>query len=209
MKFADVQFPDPLLAALRDGRLVVFAGSGVSMGTPACLPDFKSLAISVAEGTGQRLQTPEPEDVFLGRLADQGVQVRALAARNLKTNCRGDPPRPTDLHRHLLRLYSEPDSVRIVTTNFDLLFHAAAQDLFDAVPDMFKAPALPLGRSFRGIVHVHGCLDRPAGMVLTDADFGRAYLTEGWARRFLVDLFQTSTVLFVGYMLIGGSIGRR
>ena len=36
-------------------------------------------------------------------------------------------------------------------------------------------------------------------MVLTDADFGRAYLTEGWARRFLVDLFRSFTVLFVGY----------
>ena len=36
-------------------------------------------------------------------------------------------------------------------------------------------------------------------MVLTDADFGRAYLTEGWARRFLVELFRQFTVLFVGY----------
>jgi hypothetical protein len=36
-------------------------------------------------------------------------------------------------------------------------------------------------------------------MVLTDADFGRAYLTEGWARRFLVDLFRSFTVLFIGY----------
>ena len=36
-------------------------------------------------------------------------------------------------------------------------------------------------------------------MVLTDEDFGRAYLTEGWARRFLVDVFQSFTVLFVGY----------
>ena len=36
-------------------------------------------------------------------------------------------------------------------------------------------------------------------MVLTDLDFGRAYLIEGWARRFLVDLFRSYTVLFVGY----------
>ena len=36
-------------------------------------------------------------------------------------------------------------------------------------------------------------------MVLTDLDFGRAYLTEGWARRFLADLFRSYTVLFVGY----------
>ena len=36
-------------------------------------------------------------------------------------------------------------------------------------------------------------------MVLTDENFGRAYLTEGWARRFLVDLFRSYPVLFVGY----------
>ena len=36
-------------------------------------------------------------------------------------------------------------------------------------------------------------------MVLTDQDFGRAYLTEGWARRFLIELFRQFTVLFVGY----------
>ena len=36
-------------------------------------------------------------------------------------------------------------------------------------------------------------------MVLTDADFGRAYLTDGWASRFLVELFRSTTVMFVGY----------
>ena len=36
-------------------------------------------------------------------------------------------------------------------------------------------------------------------MILTDADFGRAYLSDGWARIFLLDLFRTFTVLFVGY----------
>ena len=36
-------------------------------------------------------------------------------------------------------------------------------------------------------------------MVLTDEDFGRAYLTEGWARTFLIDLFRSHAVLFVGY----------
>ena len=86
-----------------------------------------------------------------------------------------------------------------MTTNFDLLFEAAAQDLFTEQPDLFTAPALPLGREFNGIVHVHGSLDRPQDIVLTDADFGRAYLTDGWASRFLVELFHSTTVLFVGY----------
>ena len=64
---------------------------------------------------------------------------------------------------------------------------------------MFHAPALPLGRQFNGIVHVHGAVSHSDEMVITDADFGRAYLSEGWARRFLVDLFHSFTVLFVGY----------
>ena len=36
-------------------------------------------------------------------------------------------------------------------------------------------------------------------MVLTDSDFGRGYLTEGWGRVFLQKLFERYTVLFVGY----------
>ena len=49
------------------------------------------------------------------------------------------------------------------------------------------------------IVHIHGAVSYSDEMVITDADFGRAYLSEGWARRFLVDLFRSFTVLFVGY----------
>ena len=125
--------------------------------------------------------------------------VHDIAAQILRKNCYGEIPKPTSLHGDLLRLYPEPGAVRIVTTNFDLLFADAAQDLFPMQPELFKAPALPLGRTFNGIVHVHGCLDRPCDMVLTDADFGRAYLTEGWARRFLAELFRSFTVMFVGY----------
>ena len=199
MTISNIRFPDPLRAALRDGKLVVFAGAGVSMGKPASLPDFRTLAESIAEGTGEVRRTQESDDAFLGRLQHRGVRVHEIAARNLRRNCCGELPRPTVLHRDLLRLYPEPEKARIVTTNFDLLFADASQDVFPEKPELFKAPALPLGRTFNGIVHVHGCLDRPADMVLTDADFGRAYLTEGWARRFLVELFRSSTVMFVGY----------
>jgi len=36
-------------------------------------------------------------------------------------------------------------------------------------------------------------------LVLTDSDFGRAYLTEGWTRRFLQQLFSKYTILFIEY----------
>jgi len=195
MKIGGIQFPEPLLAALRGHNLVIFAGAGVSMADPANLPSFRRLAQLISAGTGETMEEGEPEDRFLGRLQHRQVDVHARAAQELT---QGDP-RPTDLHRNLLRLYSTAVQVRIVTTNFDLLFEQSARDEFGVVPEVFQAPALPLGQSFNGIVHLHGAISSPEEMVLTDADFGRAYLTEGWARRFLVDLFQHSTVLFVGY----------
>ena len=199
MTDSDIRFPETLRSALRNGELVVFAGAGVSMGSPACLPNFTTLANAIAKGSSETRLDGETDDAFLGRLHKSGVHVHDRAVRLLQTNRCGNPPSPTGLHRDLVRLYPEPDKVRIVTTNFDLLFDAAARGVFAAQPDLFRAPALPLGREFNGIVHVHGCLDRPRGMVLTDADFGRAYLTDGWASRFLVELFHSTTVLFVGY----------
>ena len=190
-----LRFPEPVKSALRDGRLVVFAGAGVSMGEPAYLPDFESLARMIANGTGESRQGNEPVDRFLGRLKDKGTKVHELAAAALS----GEDLAPTALHCDLLRLYSDAHRVRIVTTNFDVLFEKAAAKQFDAEPDAFRAPALPLGNDFHGIVHVHGAVSEPKDLVLTDADFGRAYLTEGWARRFLAGLFREFTVLFVGY----------
>lgn len=54
---------------------------------------------------------------------------------------------------------------------------------------------------FRGLAHLHGTQEEPEEMILTATDFGEAYLTQddGWARRFLVKLFENYTVLFVGY----------
>lgn len=175
----------------------MFAGAGVSMGPPACLPSFRRLAEQVAEGTGQSIDEAETEDRFLGRLRDLGTNVHQRAAEILQRN----NPEPTTLHLNLLRLFRELRAVRTVTTNFDSLFEDAALGQFDSQIKVFHAPALPLGNRFSGIVHLHGSVDEPEEMVLTHRDFGRAYLTEsdGWARRYLIDLFTNYTVLFVGY----------
>ena len=165
------------------------------MGAPASLPSFKRLAETIASGTGEILQEAEPEDRFLGRLSHRGVDVHTRAAAALHR----DGMEPSSLHRSLLQLFREVGQVRIVTTNFDVLFEQAAMDEFNPTPEVSCSPSLPLGRKFDGIVHVHGSINRPDEMVLTDSDFGRAYLTEGWARRFLLELFQHFTVLFVGY----------
>lgn len=197
VEIAGVEFPEALIAALRDGRLVIFAGAGVSMGQLAGLPDFEELACRISAGTDKNKEDSESTDRFLGRLKYDEIDVHSRAAKLLQKG----KPKPTELHQNLLRIYPKREDIRIVTTNFDVLFEKAYNNLFEIAPKVFEATALPFGGRFQGIVHIHGSINDPQEMILTKQDFGRAYTTEanGWARQFLLDLFNNFFVLFIGY----------
>ena len=90
---------------------------------------------------GSTLAPGEPVDQFLGRLHQNGTNVHELAANELS----GDDLAPTELHIDLLRLYPNEGSVRIVTTNFDLLFELAAESLSLRIPEVYRGPALLWG----------------------------------------------------------------
>jgi len=195
MFFDGVRLPDQLRIALEEERLVVFAGAGVSMPPPSNLPSFNALASQIAGGDAVE---PGREDRFLGKLErERKTDIHSAAARILH----GEHTSPTLLHRDSLRVFGEASKVRLVTTNFDDHFSAAGRKLFpkDRINE-FCAPALPLGDDFCGLVYLHGSarIDRTK-LVLTDKNFGAAYLTRGWARDFLVSLFSRYAVLFVGY----------
>jgi hypothetical protein len=105
-------------------------------------------------------------------------------------------------HKALLRLATDPQGVcRLVTTNYDSAFLSHT----DSTARLYPAPRLPVPKPGRwnGIVHLHGWLEDCGSdkqeLVLSSADFGAAYLVDGWATRFLLELFQHYTVLFVGY----------
>jgi hypothetical protein len=194
MHFRGIDFPDTLLDAQSEGRLAVFAGAGVSMPPPANYPSFEGLALQIADGT-LRLQKHEPLDRFLGHLKARGTAVHRRAHEILNNPA----SQPTPLHYELLKLFPSISQLRLVTTNFDPHFTTAATSTFPDV-ETFYAPALPLGHQFNGIVYLHGSVARePERFILTDDDFGRAYLIEGWATRFLQAMFSKYTVLFVGY----------
>jgi Domain of unknown function (DUF4020)/SIR2-like domain len=195
MRFGSIDVPLRLLAARRSGRLVIFAGAGVSRLAPSCLPDFAALVKEIA-GNKASLQGNDPPDRFLGRLAHAGIPVHEKAARLLS---RPDSE-PNELHRLLVQVFPRPEELRLVTTNFDPHFEAELAARFPLRPPIYAAPALPVGGRFSGLAYVHGRLGSdPKDLVLTDGDFGRAYLTEGWARRFLAEVFAAFDVLFVGY----------
>lgn len=206
MRFGEIDIPQEVISELEAGRLVIFAGAGVSSDPPSSLPLFGDLADQLAEGSrlkryhdssDEKTQVKsEPIDRFLGQLAKVGVNVKERA-RDLLV---GEHTKPNALHSSIVRLFGAQDAVRLVTTNFDTHFSTSLAGTFPAPVDVYRAPALPLGSDFSGLVYLHGCAERSAEhCVITDEDFGRAYLTEGWARRFLVSMFQNFTVLFIGY----------
>ena len=136
-QLGSVDFDDRILDAIKDGKLVVFAGAGVSMGPPSNLDSFPKLAGKIARNTGL---TPEPPlDRFLGGLQHRGVNVHQRAVELLSP----EGSAPNDLHRDLVRLFGALDRIKLVTTNFDLHFEAAAQEVYGGSPEVYRAPALP------------------------------------------------------------------
>lgn len=205
--------PDALLQAHEDGRVVFFCGAGISR--PAGLPDFEGLVRGVMQRTG------EPPDATEGDLLRQAQFDRALGLyehrlqggrsvvrRWLPDVLTPDLTRPRALTTHaaLLALArNRRGGIKLVTTNFDRLFEVAADR--HRLPSFTVYPDPPARARWEGLVHLHGrmpadpsCddLDR---LVLSDGDFGQAYLTHGWAARFVAGLFRDHVLCFVGYSI--------
>lgn len=189
-----IEFPNKIIKSIENKSLVVFVGAGVSMGAPTCLPSFDKLAEDIACGTTYVKKNNEPCDVFLGRVKFGKIDVNEIAAEMLS---RLDL-KPNKLHEYLINLFNEDEQIKIVTTNYDQMLEIAAKSLCRDTKT-YDAPALPLGNDIHGIIHLHGNISNPNYMVITDSDFGRAYMVNGYASRFLVELFAKYTVLFVGY----------
>ncbi|WP_290509058.1 SIR2 family protein [Alcanivorax sp.] len=208
--------PDALLQAHEEGRVVFFCGAGISY--PAGLPGFKGLVEQIYGLSGTALSEIEREafergqfdatlDLLERRLPGQRLAVRRALANALKPKLRRKGA--TDTQAALLHLArSREGALRLVTTNFDRIFHVAAKRTGQAFQE-YAAPMLPIPKNSRwnGLVYLHGLLSEKVDdttlnrLVVTSGDFGLAYLTERWAARFVSELFRNYVVCFVGYSI--------
>ena len=107
-------------------------------------------------------------------------------------------------HRTLLDLSRiRGGTPRLVTTNFDLLFEECEPGIASSNPPQLPDPSRY--DDFQGIIHLHGrvgaeyCRACDNEFVLSSADFGLAYLSDGWATRYIQALLQRFRIVFVGY----------
>ena len=213
--------PDELLTARDAGQVIFFCGAGVSQ-ADAWLPNFASLAKKVLSSLGSALDSParrlfdasqnfEKASGLTGLVATDrifGMLEREFDSREVREAVAYAlvPPKGYGLgaHRTMLDLSRDRAGVaRLVTTNFDRLFEECDLSL-----GSFNPPHLPDPRrekDFRGIIHIHGRVDPDYAracddeFVLSSADFGSAYLSDGWATRYIQTLLQRYKIVFVGY----------
>ncbi|MDY1548033.1 SIR2 family protein [Luteibacter sahnii] len=213
--------PDALLSARDAGEVLFFCGAGVSR-AKAGLPDFVTLAMQVADALGATQQGDARRLLRAAIPAEDGTKpvgsvaidrvftllqqefeiadVRRVVAVRLSTpaNCDLAP------HRTLLKLSQvRGGQPRLVTTNFDLLFEQAEVGIQSSAPPRLPDPRRP--QDFHGVVHLHGAVNATFNgaehdeFVLSSGEFGHAYLSDGWATRYIQALLERFIIVFVGY----------
>jgi hypothetical protein len=208
--------PDALLQAHEEGRVVFFCGAGISY--PAGLPGFSGLVDAIYRSCGTTRKEIEDEayraerydatlELLQRRMPGRRADVRGALAEALKPKLRRKGA--TETHAALLTLARDrAGALRLVTTNFDRVFHVAARRSKQPF-QTHAAPMLPIPKKSRwdGLVYLHGILPEKSDiselnrLVVTSGDFGLAYLTERWAARFVSELFRNYVVCFVGYSI--------
>jgi hypothetical protein len=218
MKFLpnSADIPHDLIRSVNDGDVIFLCGAGVSFGVG--LPTFKKLTDDVYATIGES-RTHEAAEMVAYDKEEYDRVLRSLEKRTLLHGTESrvrvavsqilKPPTDAGLahHKSLLQLSRDRSGrVRLLTTNFDTLFERAAQEeglSFESLAG--KSIPRPGGADDFGILHLHGRVEdkdlslKKSDLILTSADFGDAYLRDGWASRYIEDRMRLNTLILVGY----------
>lgn len=210
--------PDILLERCDAGRVVFLCGAGVSV--PSGMPTFVDLTRYVIEffdppvdskimaafqpwlDNESAANVPLDQIFNLLHFEYGKDEVNALVTKRLSA-----PLEIKDFgreHSLIKRVSSSLSGVpQIVTTNFDRLFEVVQKGEHLVLHEPPAFPDLNFGSTIEGITYLHGRMVEAASeshpYVLSSADFGRAYLSEGWATNFIRHLLERYTVVLVGY----------
>jgi hypothetical protein len=219
MRFLEegANIPDDLIRAVTRGDAVFLCGAGVSRRVG--LPSFRRLTELVYQKIGENyVNEPAERCAFERDEFDRALRSLEKRTHHPKTASRvrltvSELLMASDdlsLPDHLALLQLSRDSEgrsKLLTTNFDTLFERAAHaaKLGDIPSYAGKSIPRPGGAHDHGILHLHGRIADTSlkiletDLVLTSADFGDAYLRDGWASRYIEDRMRISILVLVGY----------
>ena len=225
------EVPEALREAAQVGKLIPFVGAGASR--LAGCPDWDEFAnaalkVFIERGTFNHAQFAQVKGL--------SARIKLSIARSLQTRTQPQIDYRSLLHRvprhaHVdgRKLYSHLSKLAktFITTNYDEWLDeelpAAAADLTGgsgSLSDDTPRPRTVLYKPIDlkpenldredAVIHLHGSVKDPEGMILTTPDYVRHYANDQRSREpdrqnyvptFLEHLFRNKTVLFVGYGL--------
>ena len=220
--------PAELVKTQEQGEALFVCGAGVSRaaGLPSFRGLVEAVYCRLGESWNEHLVEREimRNDVALAgqydrvfralerRLIGQDSRQAQTWRGRIRTAVRDSlcPSPDADLTDHLCLLALSRDAEhrnRLLTTNFDTLFERAWKNAHgvDLPTHACQAMPQPKAAAFDGVLHLHGrladkeLLIEETDLVLNSAEFGDAYLRNGWASRYLYDAARTHTLVLVGY----------
>ena len=186
-----------LAEELRDGKLIIFVGAGVSMNSK--LPSWNELIRDYAEKLGmikeneqrsfngeETLEIPEIYYDKFGKIKYYEILEKRFSDRKYL---------PNSIHKSLKKM----DLNYIITTNYDKLI----EDEFEnkKISDIItKDNELPYSKTNKAIIKMHGDL-KNRNVVLKKSDYDNYEKNFPLISTFIKGLFTSNTILFIGYSL--------
>ena len=186
-----------LAEELRDGKLIVFVGAGVSMNSK--LPSWNELIRDYAEKLGmikedeyrsfnaeETLDIPEIYYDKFGKIKYYEILEKRFSDRKYL---------PNSIHKSLKKM----DLNYIITTNYDKLIEEEFKNknIYDIIT---KDNELPYSKTNKAIIKMHGDL-KNRNVVLKKSDYDNYEKSFPLISTFIKGLFTSNTILFIGYSL--------
>ncbi len=177
--------------ASRQNRLVIFVGAGVS--ASAGVPLWNELINEMKKELPIDIIKDETDFLKIAQLyKDQRGEKEYL--ERVKDILQIDKVAPTPIHDVLIKL----NPCHIITTNYDNLLEQAALHNNENYHVVRRDEDIPYNHGERMIIKMHGDFDSRK-IVLTENDYYDYQLNYPLIRAFILSLFASKLILFVGF----------
>jgi hypothetical protein len=216
MSFDINAVPDRLIEAAQHRNLVPLLGAGISrQAKKGAFPNWRELLEFLTTRALAKKYIKKPEGQEMNRLLDKGQYL--MVAEQLRYNLPTDEytsllkeafnpkgAEPTEIHKAIFRL----NAPLILTTNYDLLIEDAYAKGYGKTANVYTyrgASEVQQSLQIRQltdrpiIFKLHGSIDEPSSIILTEQDYRKLIYQETGYRTVLSAVFVTHVVLMLGF----------
>lgn len=177
--------------ASRQNRLVIFVGAGVS--ASAGVPLWRDLISEIKKELPQDVIKEETDFLKIAQLYKEQRGEKEYLER-VKEILRIDKVAPSPIHDALIKL----NPCHIITTNYDNLLEQAVLHNNEHFHIVRRDEDIPYNHGERMLIKMHGDFDSRK-IVLTENDYYDYRLNYPLIRAFILSLFASKLILFVGF----------